>query len=178
MPQVRRQTTKVNRAPAQTARLPSYLRPNIPTTSLPSKNGNTTFRREGTQWIFPPSTIPPPSKRPALPREPSSQPQSLLSFIPKTLSPQTASRLLAELAKIISPYNGEGFIYIFWLTPSESPTPTAEATLLFLLPPQDRPEAAAELANLFENAPLTLREARAKPPSSFRLGVPLMFNAE
>lgn len=50
----------------------------------------------------------------------SSQTQSLLSWIPSTLSPETASALLAELAKPISAADEEGYIYMFWVTPQST----------------------------------------------------------
>lgn len=56
-----------------------------------------------------------PSK-PVLSRDRSSHTQDLLSLIPKPLSPQTTSLLLAELAKPVSLHDEEGYIYIFWLT--------------------------------------------------------------
>ncbi|KAJ5280197.1 hypothetical protein N7478_005569 [Penicillium angulare] len=52
----------------------------------------------------------------------SSQTKSLLSWIPPTLSPQTTSVLLTELAKPISDADDEGYIYMFWVTP---PTTTS-----------------------------------------------------
>ena len=51
----------------------------------------------------------------------------LLSFIPKALSPQLASQLLAELSKPISPSDDEGYIYMFWLTDGNKPAPSANA---------------------------------------------------
>ncbi|KAL6233844.1 meiotically up-regulated gene 113-domain-containing protein [Aspergillus navahoensis] len=51
----------------------------------------------------------------------SSKPNSLLPWIPASLSPQTTSLLLAELAKPISPADEPGYIYMFWITPSISP---------------------------------------------------------
>lgn len=53
--------------------------------------------------------------RPTVAASPSSQTQTLLSYIPTSLSPQTASALLAELAKPLSGKDEEGYIYIFWL---------------------------------------------------------------
>ncbi|KAL4784628.1 meiotically up-regulated gene 113-domain-containing protein [Aspergillus varians] len=41
-------------------------------------------------------------------------------WIPPSLSPQTASLLLAELAKPISSADEPGYIYMFWVTPSTS----------------------------------------------------------
>ncbi|KAL8719176.1 MAG: hypothetical protein Q9181_008092 [Wetmoreana brouardii] len=72
--------------------------------------------------------------RPPILRDPSSQTENLLALIPKSLTPQTTSQILAELAKPISAHDEEGYIYIFWLTPcggdgtstllSASPTPS------------------------------------------------------
>ncbi|KAH0544416.1 hypothetical protein FGG08_001442 [Glutinoglossum americanum] len=71
--------------------------------------------------------------RPSLPRDVSTQTAYLLSLIPKHLSPQTTSLLLAELAKPISGNDDEGYIYIFWLTDSDitaAPSPKAVSALL------------------------------------------------
>ncbi|KAI9768472.1 MAG: hypothetical protein M1840_004881 [Geoglossum simile] len=71
--------------------------------------------------------------RPSLPRDPSTQTAYLLSLIPKHLSPQTTSLLLTELAKPISENDDEGYIYIFWLTDSDTtaaPSPKAVSALL------------------------------------------------
>lgn len=43
---------------------------------------------------------------------------SLLSRIPPSLSPETTSLLLAEMARPISVADEAGFIYMFWLTPT------------------------------------------------------------
>ena len=62
----------------------------------------------------------------------SSHTQDLLSIIPTTLSPQTTSLLLAELAKPVSPHDEEGYIYMFWLTDSvlEAPDSQVASSLL------------------------------------------------
>ncbi|KAJ5672652.1 hypothetical protein N7507_001779 [Penicillium longicatenatum] len=52
----------------------------------------------------------------------ASQTQSLLSWIPSTLSPQTTSSVLTELAKPISSADEEGYIYMFWVTPPTTTT--------------------------------------------------------
>ena len=75
--------------------------------------------------------------RPNMSRDRPSQTQDLLSFIPKTLAPQTTSILLAELAKPVSPYDEEGYIYMFWLTDGAVTTPdgrTASSLLSDKLP--------------------------------------------
>ncbi|KAL4935686.1 meiotically up-regulated gene 113-domain-containing protein [Aspergillus oleicola] len=50
----------------------------------------------------------------------SSKPNALLPWIPQSLSPHTTSLLLAELAKPISPHDEPGYIYMFWITPSDA----------------------------------------------------------
>lgn len=68
-----------------------------------------------------------------------SETSNLLSYIPKTCAPQTASQLLAELTKPISTTDEEGYIYIFWLTPeSAGPAPSSAASNLLVSP--SRPE--------------------------------------
>ncbi|KAK0636125.1 meiotically up-regulated gene 113-domain-containing protein [Bombardia bombarda] len=67
-----------------------------------------------------------------------------MSLIPQTTLPETASRLMAELAKPVSPQDDAGYIYIFWLTSTSQPsTPPAEAARSLLSPPgsstRDRP---------------------------------------
>lgn len=74
------------------------------------------------------------SSRPSMPAgrksSASSQTQSFLSWIPQTLSPQTTSSLLTELAKPISDADEEGYIYMFWVTPPTTSTRgTAQAPL-------------------------------------------------
>ncbi|KAI4214078.1 MAG: hypothetical protein LQ351_003482 [Letrouitia transgressa] len=78
--------------------------------------------------------------RPSLPRDPSSQTQNLLALIPKTLSPQTTSQLLAELAKPVSEHDEDGYIYMFWLVPTTMPVPSATtASSLLGTPPNSDP---------------------------------------
>ncbi|KAF4766887.1 hypothetical protein HAV15_010762 [Penicillium sp. str.  len=55
--------------------------------------------------------------------------QSLSSWIPSTVSPQTTSILITELAKPISNADDEGYIYMFWVTPQTTTTQrSAEST--------------------------------------------------
>ncbi|KAJ5833516.1 hypothetical protein N7474_001827 [Penicillium riverlandense] len=81
---------------------------------------------------------------------PTPQTQSLLSWIPPSLSPQTTSLLLTELAKPISATDEEGYIYMFWVTPpsttrnagSTSPRPPPReiaSSLLLPVPNSSRP---------------------------------------
>ncbi|CAL8582311.1 hypothetical protein XPA_007978 [Xanthoria parietina] len=62
-------------------------------------------------------------------RDPPSQTENLLALIPKSLSPQTTSLLLSELAKPVSSHDEEGYIYIFMLTPSGTGSKDASALL-------------------------------------------------
>lgn len=52
----------------------------------------------------------------------SSHSQSLLSWIPPALSPETTSLLLTELAKPISHADEAGYIYMCWATPQNTAT--------------------------------------------------------
>ena len=67
------------------------------------------------------------TSRPSAQQRFSSYTQDLLSLIPTTLSPQTTSLLLAELAKPVSPHDEEGYIYMFWLTDGATDAPESEA---------------------------------------------------
>lgn len=66
----------------------------------------------------------------------ASQTVQYMALIPLSASPQTASSLLAELAKPISQQDEAGYIYIFWLTSESQPSaPPAEAARSLLSPP-------------------------------------------
>lgn len=70
--------------------------------------------------------------------------QTLLSLIPKSLSPSTTSSLLAELSKPISPADEAGYIYIFWLTPESEASKPDDETASSLLDAEigDTPDRA------------------------------------
>ena len=74
-------------------------------------------------------------QRPHQTRQPFSQTETLLSLIPKSLSPETTSAILAELAKPISTYDEPGYIYIFWLTPGSTDESDVHATQSLLESP-------------------------------------------
>lgn len=103
----------------------------------------------------PANTIParrPLSEKPARPmntsqRQQTTETANLLSHIPKHIAPQTASLLLAELAKPISSHDDEGYIYIFWLTP-ESAGPAPSSVASGLLAPPSRPEQARRTSDV------------------------------
>ncbi|KAK4100209.1 DUF1766-domain-containing protein [Parathielavia hyrcaniae] len=66
----------------------------------------------------------------------ASQTGHFMSLIPADTPTQTASQLLAELAKPVSQQDEPGYIYIFWLTSEAQPsTPPAEAARSLLAPP-------------------------------------------
>lgn len=119
-----------------TASLPSHVE-SVPPTRPPSTPERQlqphihTSRNSYSQTTSLTTTTP---DRPILPRDPSSQTAALLSLIPKTLQPELVADLLKELAKPISASDLEGFIYIFWLTPSTSPSPSKEITSALLKP--------------------------------------------
>ncbi|GAB7346502.1 hypothetical protein MBLNU457_5190t1 [Dothideomycetes sp. NU457] len=71
--------------------------------------------------------------RPSNLQSSSSHTQTLLSYIPRSLSPQKTSILLTELSKPISPNDEAGYIYIFWLTPDTHKLPKETASRI--LPP-------------------------------------------
>lgn len=101
-------------------------------------------------------------QRPQPTRGQSSHTQQLLSLIPKTASPKTTSLLLAELSKPPSQLDDEGYIYIFWLTPTSHPqTPPSEAAPSLLDSPR-RPQPGkrrtSEALQTFSSS--TDREAR------------------
>lgn len=70
----------------------------------------------------------------------ASQTSQYLQLIPPSASPQTASQLMAELAKPISQQDEAGYIYIFWLTPESQPkAPPVDAARDLLAPPPRGP---------------------------------------
>lgn len=91
-------------------------------------------------------------QRPKISRGPSSR--ELLSLIPKSVSPQTAALLLTELAKPVSEFDEEGYIYMFWLTPDSLPAaPPSEAAPSLLSTPQAN-RRTSDVLNTFASASL------------------------
>lgn len=96
----------------------------------PHQPSATSITRNDHPTGFDPPT--PSFARPSNQRRPS-QTQALLSWISPTLNATTTSALLAELAKPLSAQEEPGYIYIFWLSSSSSPsftTATSPATLI------------------------------------------------
>ena len=122
-----------------------------------------TDRPNATSYRQPPTTHNP-SNRPALPRDLSTQTQSLLALIPKTLSPQTTSLLLAELAKPISSFDQDGgWIYIFWLTPVTSVAPEPDLASSLLLPPTKSNPRVRRTSELIQTYTATTSVSGQKP---------------
>ena len=72
-----------------------------------------------------------------------SQTSRFSSYIPTSLPATTASVLMAELAKPLTPSDHEpGYIYIFWLTPATIPQTAANAASSLLAPPRRSDRAA------------------------------------
>ncbi|GFF33983.1 hypothetical protein IFM58399_03724 [Aspergillus lentulus] len=96
------------------------------------------------------------SHRPSLQSSPassSSHTTTLLAWIPPTLTPQTTSNLLTELAKPISEADEPGYIYMFWVTPSSSTSspPPAEVARS-LVPEAPRPGHGRRVSDALKTA--------------------------
>ncbi|KAL1878947.1 hypothetical protein Plec18167_004242 [Paecilomyces lecythidis] len=93
------------------------------------------------------------SQRP--PGSSASQAGSLLALIPPNIPTQTASALLAELAKPISAADDEGYIYMFWVTPSTSASkapPSRELASSLLPPGNNRPHNSRSTSDAIRTA--------------------------
>lgn len=93
--------------------------------------------------------------RPVLHGDPPSQTERLLSIIPKSLSPHTASLLLAELAKPFSDADEEGYIYMFCLTdhsPSSNRASKLASTII------DSPPSSRQQKGTLDQAGRILQE--------------------
>ena len=104
----------------QQADRPAYSRPTNPRVPVGQASGSP--RQSRMAQGSAPST----STRPPAQQHRSSHTQNLLSLIPTTLSPQSTSLLLAELAKPVSPHDEEGYIYMFWLTDGAITAPDSQ----------------------------------------------------
>ncbi|KAK9426586.1 putative Meiotically up-regulated gene 113-domain-containing protein [Seiridium unicorne] len=115
-----------------------------PIQSAPAAAAAGSAKLPSNQYLAPPSAGSRPSatnsSRRASAQSTMSQTSQYLQIIPPHASPQTASQLMAELAKPISQQDEAGYIYIFWLTPESQPsTPPADAARDLLAPPAARP---------------------------------------
>ncbi|KAK4169034.1 meiotically up-regulated gene 113-domain-containing protein [Cladorrhinum sp. PSN259] len=73
------------------------------------------------------------------------------SLIPAETSPETTTKLLAELNKGFSEHDDPGYIYIFWLTPESQPaTPPANVARTLLEPPSSsaRPSTSRKVSEI------------------------------
>lgn len=119
-----------------------------------------------------------PKRHPTRPGPPSnrasSQTQALLAWIPPTLSPETTSHLLTELAKPISDADDAGYIYMFWVTPSApSPPPRDIASSLFP-PPAHRPShgrSVSEAIRAADDLNVLASKPSTRNPGSIRLKI-------
>ncbi|KAI4799718.1 DUF1766-domain-containing protein [Aureobasidium sp. EXF-8845] len=107
----------------------------VPAYPLPTHSRPTPYKQTGSRL---------PARKPLLDvpttalnkRRANSAPSStteLLPFIPGHLPPQTASLLLTELSKPISPHDEAGYIYIFWLTETSTSSTPSNDTAASLL---------------------------------------------
>ncbi|KAK0720263.1 meiotically up-regulated gene 113-domain-containing protein [Lasiosphaeris hirsuta] len=130
------------RIPIEEASPPPRPRPNPiqPTVSTPPSR--ISGKKPANPYLTPSPSRPQPSgsgqtsgRRPSYSTPHASPTAQYMSLIPQTASPQTASQLLAELAKPVSQQDEAGYVYIFWLTSESQPsTPPAEAARSLLSP--------------------------------------------
>ena len=104
----------------------------------------------------------------------NSQTGNLLSLIPPTLSPTTASALLAELSKPLNPNDEEGYIYIFWLTPQQDKAPDT-TTARSLLSPEKLPQCQRRISDVVSEFSYTTGATRginsqARPTILLKIG--------
>ncbi|PSR87117.1 meiotically up-regulated gene 113-domain-containing protein, partial [Coniella lustricola] len=78
------------------------------------------------------------SSQPASSSSQTSQTSQFLSLIPGDAPPDTAHKLLKELAKPVSKGDEEGYIYIFWLTPQSETHAPSVVSARSLLEPAER----------------------------------------
>lgn len=128
-------TMPLEEAPPPTRPRPRPLQPNSsPNASRPTNSRPTSSRPRPS--LSAPSNNPGRNSNHSSAPSTSSQTAQYLSLIPSSASPQTASALLAELAKPISQLDEPGYLYMFWLTPeSEASDPPADAARSLLAPP-------------------------------------------
>lgn len=93
----------------------------------------------------------------------------LLSFLPQHVSPQTASALLSELSKPISPHDEAGYIYIFWLTDGGGNAPSESAAASLLASPTTRQSRrASDVMGEYSHA---VRQSNAPAKNTIRLKI-------
>lgn len=103
------------------------------------------------QQSRPPRPSPRPSDQSSPTIDPSNKTSWLLSFIPSSVSPETASQLLAEASKPISKSDEPGFIYIFWLTETTDEAKPSDRDASDLLSAPSRPDANRRTSDLLRS---------------------------
>lgn len=109
---------------------------------------------------------------PSTPKRPSSgRPSSQL--IPPTIPPEIASLLRAELAKPISEADEDGYIYMFWVTPttSETATPPSPEVASSLLPSSNRPHSSRRTSDAIRTAQNISAQSSNGNPRTIRLKI-------
>lgn len=146
-PQMPQYPSKAHHSPARQSR--EGNNPTYQTPPRQSRVENQPHQRPPATSNIPPTTRRPLGEKPSKPlnKTVQSETSTLLSLIPKTLPPQTASSLLAELSKPISPHDDPGYIYIFWLT-SETSGPAPTSTASTLLTPPSRPDQGRRTSDI------------------------------
>ncbi|WEW56461.1 hypothetical protein PRK78_001905 [Emydomyces testavorans] len=121
-----------------------------------------------------PSSVPRTSLRPSMlahTSSSSSQTQSLLSWIPTSLSPETTSKLLQKLSEPLSPSEEWGYIYIYCVTPQKT-VPSAD--IIPLLIPHCT-EASRPTTEIMHSAGISLNRVRkdnhARPTNTITLKI-------
>lgn len=76
--------------------------------------------------------------RPSISSQTPSNTSQFMSVIPPDAPPETASKLIKELAKPVSKQDEEGYIYIFWLTPESKSSSEPAVKARSLLEPTAR----------------------------------------
>ena len=115
-----------------------------------------------------PTATTPISVRPLLsatPQSTASHTKTLLSLIPPALSPHTTSVLLDELSKPLSPADGAGYIYMFWLTPDLQGSKPDDYTASSLLAPLESTLAHDRHASNVLQRFASKRRTPASPPT-------------
>jgi hypothetical protein len=111
------------------------------------------------------------TSRPPIVRDPSSRTGEFLSLIPSSTSPQTTALLLSELAKPFSVSDGDGFIYMFWLTPESLPADApAQAASTLLAPPARLPPGQRRTSDVLNTFAAATPDTSSKKTMLLKIG--------
>ncbi|KAL1958981.1 hypothetical protein VTO42DRAFT_3222 [Malbranchea cinnamomea] len=105
-----------------------------------------------------PSPVGPSPSGTTTPGSQSSRTQSLLSWIPPDLSPETTSKLLQKLSEPLSSAEEPGYIYIYCITPPNS-TPSPEAASA-LIPPPHTTAPSRRTSDILRSAGISANKTR------------------